>query len=103
MEKQHTAKEMQDYITARECLIMVQGWCNDIRNHSTNHQDIELIGFYMKSLSRLINDIHIGGQEVTGVIEKYAPLIKNDQLNMNFIRNELSRPYQVPATTPPTK
>ncbi|MDR3350126.1 MAG: hypothetical protein LBN98_00570 [Prevotellaceae bacterium] len=88
MEQKHTIKEMQDYITAREGLILAMGWCNDMRNHSTNKQDIKLIGFYMKGLSRLIDNIRIGSDEVEEVLNKYAPLIKKDKLDIHFIRNE---------------
>jgi hypothetical protein len=91
MEQKHTVKEMQDYITARECLIMTIGWCNNMRNHSTNKQDIELVGFYIKGLARLIDNLYIGSNDVEEVLSKYAPLIKNDKLDIHFIRNEYNK------------
>ncbi|MDR0603937.1 MAG: hypothetical protein LBG80_06515 [Bacteroidales bacterium] len=87
MEQKHTVKEMQDYITARECLITTMGWCNDLRNHATE-QDTELVDFYIQGLYRLLHNIRIGSNDVQEVLDKYPPLVKNDKLDMDFIRNE---------------
>ncbi|MDR3350128.1 MAG: hypothetical protein LBN98_00580 [Prevotellaceae bacterium] len=88
MEQKHTIKEMQDYITAQECIITVMGQCNNIRNNTTNQKDIELIGFYMQGLSRLLNSLNIGASLVNEALTKYAPLVKNHKINMEFIKNE---------------
>jgi hypothetical protein len=88
MEKKHTAKEMQDYITAREGLVLVMSWCTDIRYHATSKQDIELVDFYMTGLARLSDSLRIGAKEVQEVNTKYGTLIKNDKLTMDFIRDE---------------
>jgi hypothetical protein len=88
MEQTHTVKEMQDYITAREGLIIAIGRCNNIRNNSTNKQDIELVEFYINGLIRLKDNLRIGSNDVQNVLNKYAPLIKNNKLDINFIREE---------------
>jgi hypothetical protein len=88
MEQKHTVKEMQDYIIARECLITTMGWCNNIRNHSTSEQDVELVDFYIKGLYRLLHSIRIGSNDVQEVLNKYPSLVKNNELDIHFIRNE---------------
>jgi hypothetical protein len=91
MEQKHTVEEMQDYITAEECLFAVMGRCNNIRNNSTNQQDIALISLYIKGLYRLLNSINIGNRQVNEVLLKYAPLVKNHKIDMAFIKEEYYR------------
>ncbi|MDR1544676.1 MAG: hypothetical protein LBS50_09805 [Prevotellaceae bacterium] len=88
MEQKHTVKEIQDCTVAEECLIMTIGWCNNIRNHSSSEQDVELVDFYITGLHRLLDSIRIGSSYVQEVLDKYPPLIKNNKLDMNFIKNE---------------
>jgi hypothetical protein len=100
MEQKHTVKEMQDYIIAQEVLVTTMGCCNNLRNKTTHKEEIELIDLYITELTRLMNNVHIGDKAVQELIEKYAPLVKNDTLTMTFIRNEFR---QFKNTTSNTK
>ncbi|MDR2801695.1 MAG: hypothetical protein LBB31_00575 [Prevotellaceae bacterium] len=91
MKQKHTTREMQDYITAQECIITVMGQCNNLRNNAANQEDVTLIGFYMQGLSRLLNSLNIGERQVNETLTKYAPLVKNHKINMGFIKNEYYR------------